>query len=312
MITDIQNFILPSDPNKIWFRVLLVLGIILIIIIAFKQINTDAYHEGFSQDSPFVVKRDVDIYDGFYVELYDKINQPEKQSTFIIEKVINMTQPSVKSVMLDVGSGTGHLTNELKKSGYQVYGIDKSQAMVQFCETQYPDVPIKCGDIANPMSYDRNTFTHIICTNMMIYHFKDKVEFFRNCYYWLLPNAYLILHLVDREKFDPIMSAGKPSLLGSPQKYSATRIVDTEIDFVDFKYKSSYDFANEKTVVLTETMTDGLSHHVRQNELTLYMENYNDILTMAQYCGFIVQGQVDMGGCIGDEHQYIFVLERTL
>ena len=315
MINEFQQLIytvLPTNPNKAWFRILVVLGILLLIIIWYKRIDIYTLNEGFRQDSRFVLKRDDAIYDEFYVELYNKIHQPEKQCAFIVENVVSMTQPSKKSVMLDVGSGTGQLTNALHTSGYVVYGIDKSQAMVDYCENRYPDVPVKCGDITVPMTYDRNTFSHVLCCGMMIYQFADKAAFFRNCYYWLVPNGYLVLHLVDRSKFDTIIPAGKPPLLDeSPQKYAEKRITSTDIDFSDFKYKSSYDFSKKDTATLTETMTDS-ANSVRQNELTLYMEDYNDILRIAQKNGFIVHGQVNLLECIGDEHQYFFVLERPL
>jgi 2-polyprenyl-3-methyl-5-hydroxy-6-metoxy-1,4-benzoquinol methylase len=225
-----------------------------------------------------------------------------------------MTMPSKdKSVFLDIGSGTGVLTNELKKQGYMIYGIDKSKSMVEHCSEKYGDnLPVKHGDIMTPMMYDRNTFSHVLCTNMTIYHFQDKKLFFRNCYYIMKPNGYMILHLVDRERFDPIIQAGKVNGIESTQPYADTRITNTVIHFSDFKYKAMYDFSKIDETKLTETMTDNYSNNVRQNELTLYMEDYNQILKTAMANGFTVKGQVNMKECIGDKNQYLFVLERTL
>lgn len=305
--------LLPKDPNKVWSRIVLIMGILLLAVIGYNQINLDKYHEGFEQNAKFVTKSGQEIYDEFYVDFYDKINQPEIQTPFIIEKVINMTMPSQeKSIFLDIGCGTGTLMNEIHKTGYTIYGIDKSKSMVEYCSEKYPDIPVKHGDILTPMMYDRNTFSHILCTNMTIYHFKDKKAFFRNCFYIMKPNSYIILHLVDRDKFDPIIQAGKPVGINTPQQYSDTRITNTVIDFIDFKYKAVYNLLKSDETVLVETMTDSLTNNVRQNELTLYMEDYNKILNIAQANGFIVHGQVNMKECIGDEHQYIFVLERTL
>ena len=307
-----MNTILSKNPNKVWFKILIILGIALVITIIYSRINITAYHEGFEQSERFIMKHGNEIYDDFYVDLYDKIYQPELQSDFIIETVIHMTMPSKKSVFLDVGSGTGDLTNTLQTKEYLVYGIDKSQCMVDYCKNKYPEIPIKCGDVFDAMSYDRNSFSHILCTNMTIYQLSDKKAFFRNCYYWLKPNGYIILHLVDKSKFDPILPSAKPVGMNSLQQYSETRITNTIIDFVDFKYKASYDFTKSINTVLTETMTDNLTHNVRQNELTLYMDNIDDILHLAQDNGFIIHGQVNMWDCIGDKNQFIFILERQL
>jgi SAM-dependent methyltransferase len=300
------------NTNTIWLTLLCILGLFLIIIAINKRLNIDDYHEGFSQDAAFSVKTDLAIYDDFYVEIYDKIYLPELQTDYIIERVVKMTDPSERSVFLDIGSGTGHLMNALQKSGFAVYGIDYSPSMINCALSKYPGLSIHQGDVTVPLTYDRGTFSHILCTNMTIYQIRNKREFFQNCYYWMKPNAYLILHLVDKNRFDPIVPGGKPTFLSSPQKYAKDRITDTVIDFIDFQYKSSYHFGDSDIVHFKETMTDGLTNNVRQNEMTLYMEDYNDILHIAMRNGFIVHGQVNMLEPLGDEHQYIFVLERTL
>ena len=41
---------------------------------------------------------------------------------------------------------------------------------------------------------------------------------------WLMPGGYLIVHLVDRESFDPILPPGNPLYVVSPQKYAKERI----------------------------------------------------------------------------------------
>ena len=122
------------------------------------------------------------------------------------------------------------------------------------------------------------------------------------------------MHVVDRERFDPIPPSGKPVLVDSVQSLVEERVTDTIIDFIDFQYKSSYDFTQAKpknAVLFQETFTDANSHHVRMNELTLYMEPMDEIIYMAQSVGFLVHGRIDMKETTGDPYQYVFVLERS-
>jgi len=269
-----------------------------------------------------MVKRDDQIYDEFYVTLYDNIMKPEKRADFEMSQIVNWTQPSKEySVFLDIGCGTSYLANKLQTRGYTVYGVDKSQTMIDYAQEKYPGLNLTCGDATIPMTFDKDSFTHILCTYMTIYQFKDKVEFFRNCYFWLKMNSYLILHLVDKDRFDPIMPAGKSNLIDSPQQYSDVRITDTHIDFVDFQYHASYDFAPKTSniisnannqVVFREKMTDTATNNVRENEQTLYMESLHQILNIAQHCGFILQGQVSMKEGNGDNNQYIVIFERPM
>ena len=51
-----------------------------------------------------------------------------------------------------------------------------------------------------------------------------------------MPGGYLIVHLVDRESFDPILPPGNPLYVVSPQKYAKERITKTKVHFNDFIY----------------------------------------------------------------------------
>jgi len=305
--------------NTILFRFLLFIVFIFIGITIYKYFVKKAKPEGFQQNDRFVLKENEDIYDEFYSEIYDDLMQPDELIDFEISQIIQITQPSSQySHFLDVGSGTGGVVHKLKRAGYNAVGIDKSKAMVDLSLKKYPDLIIKNENILNPHIYDHSIFTHILCINYTIYEIQDKAAFFKNCYYWMIGNGYLMLHLVDRDKFDPIIPAGKPEILDSPQQYGNRRITDTIIDFIDFGYHSSYKFDEDRhskngLVVHKETFTDKNTQNVRQNERNLYMEKTNDILLMAIKSGFIVKGKISMEqSAAKDKHQYLYILERTL
>jgi SAM-dependent methyltransferase len=297
--------------NK-WLVIMIIIAIILIIIMLYKK-NSLVENEGFEQSAPFVLKRNNDIYDSYYAMIYDDIYQPQPRTEFEFKQIIDMTQSDQNnSVFLDIGCGTGNLVNKLAIEGYNAYGIDVSEAMINVAQQKYPDIEAKHGNVLDSMSYDRGTFTHITCMNFTLYHFENKLVFFRNCYYWLAPNGYIILHLVNREKYNPIVPIAVPSIIDNPQKYSDKRITDAVVQFPGFSYKDSTNFlqnknANDNRVIVTETFKDSTTTNIRQNELTLYMENIKDVLYIAQKCGFILQGNISYKN---DEHQYIYILER--
>ena len=324
--------LLSKNPDNRWTQIMIIVTLIFIITIVYKRMYNPDKYEGFEQSQPYVVMRDEQIYDEFYVAIHDVIHKPDRRADFEIGEIIRSTQPSPEySIFLDVGSGTGYLTNELHRRGFTVYGLDKSQVMIDHAQTAYPNLNLTCGDAMMPMMFDRGSFSHVICSYMTIYQFADKREFFRNCYFWLKMGGYLILHLVDREKFDLVMPAGQSHLLTSPQQYADRRITDTDIDFVDFRYHSSYKFTTDKfttdkfttdkfttdkpdsadTVVLHEKMTDTATGKVRENEQMLYMDTMNGIVNLAKYCGFILHGQANMEK-VGDKYQSMFIFERPM
>jgi SAM-dependent methyltransferase len=310
---------LGRTTNTKIFRILIILAILYVLILLRKCLlpifvsESFSQHGGNSDNIKFEIKRNDGIYDHFYANVYDQIYEPKLISETIAEFIITFSQANpAKSVMLDVGSGTGEQMAYIHNRGFTILGVDKSQDMVDHATTQYPELQIKVGDVETPMLYDKNTFSHILCTGGIqnpLYSLKDKRTFFRNCYAWLISNGYLILHLVDREKFDPIPPAGKSEVLKNPQTIASERITDTEISFVDFQYKSSYDFTMIDSILLTETFVDNATKSVRKNEQVRYIEDVETILSIARNCGFIVHGQTSLLEH-GDENQYIYLLER--
>ena len=307
-----NSIIFAKTPNKKWLRLLIAIGIVVAVVMLFKKMNPSENTEGFDQSGHFVLKNNNEVYDDLYSRMYGDIMDCENRAEFEKKSVIDMTQPSKEnSVILDVGSGTGHLVEIFRKKGYRIYGIDKSPAMVNIQSSRFPKCETKLGDVVNPMEFDHNTFTHILCMGMTIYSFENKSTFFRNCYHWLMSNGYLILHLVDREKYDPTNLAGRPDFIKNPQLYSDKRITDSNIDFGNVNYKSEYDFSSEK-VSMKETMTDSTTGKIRQNEQTLFMESRNKILMIAKMSGFMIHAQMNMSNYNGDAHQFIYVLEKIM
>jgi len=305
------NYIFSYSQSNIIFIVLVILAMLYLGILFYKK-NMTLKLEGFSQMEKFVLKSDAEKYDDFYVQIYDKLMQPHSAVDANLQQIIQMTEPTKSfSVFVNVGSKTGHLTHAIKNEGYIIYGIDKSKDMVEHATTMYPNLPVKCGDAADPMAFEHGVVSHVLCLDFEIYRFKNKNVFFQNCYYWLKPGGYLILHLVDREKYDPITPSCKSAIVDDPQQYSEDRITNSFIDYIDFTYKNEVDFSTPDLVLVKETFTDTESGHVRQNEENLYMEPIVAIVEKAKKYGFIPKGQSILKSAT-DTHQYLYILERML
>ena len=188
--------------------------------------------EGYEERQDFVVARGPDVYDDFYVSVYDTLMFSRLKNQFEIGTIVNAAPPAEVSVLLDVGSGTGHHAKAFSNKGYsKVVGVDISPAMVRAAQKNYPDLEFRNGDALNGQLFPPNSFTHITCLYFTIYYMKDKRRFLENCYYWLTPGGYLTLHLVDRRTFSPVIPAGDPFIGASPQAYTEERITTTEVVF---------------------------------------------------------------------------------
>ncbi len=263
--------------------------------------------EGFTQSEKFVLKKDADSYDDFYAQIYDSIHLPDPKKE--LESILEIVEPDKHSVILDVGSGTGCTLNTLVESGAKCMGVDKSDAMIAVAKDKYgAALPLQKGDVTDPILFDRNKFSHILCLDATIYEIQNKHAFFTNCRYWLQNGGFLVLHLVDKHRFNTVVKAGRPMLIENPQKYASERITKTEIDFHDFTYLSKYNINVKGPCTFVETFTDGTTQHMRQNERTLFMESDDEILRVASQCGFSQHAQINMEPVNDDQYQNIYVL----
>ena len=190
---------------------------------------------------------------------------------------------------------------------YDVIGVDISPSMIDKAKQNYPNYNFVVGDALKGDTFERNTFTHIVCVYFTIYYLQNKKIFFENAMKWLMPGGYLVIHLVNRDKFDPILPPGNPLLFVSPQKYAKKRITSTNLVFDTFDYGANFDLNKDKNVAKFTERFKFKDGKTRKNEHVMYMESQDDILSEAQDVGFILDSQVDMVQCAYD-YQYLYVL----
>jgi hypothetical protein len=125
---------------------------------------------------------------------------------------------------------------------------------------------------------------------------------------WLMPGGYLIVHLVDREEFDPILPPGNPLYIVSAQKYAKERITSTKVTFNEFVYHSNFDLDTTSDTATFHEKFKFNDGRVRKQKHKMRMEDSATIVNIAQNCGFILQGKVSMTKCAYDsQYLYIFV-----
>ena len=309
---DIKNIIksLGTAYNKssLWCKVLVFITLFLLIILVFK--GFDKKREGFEQKDQFLIKSGPEIYDDFYADIYDYLVFNNLKNDYEVGEIINIASPSSNSKILDIGCGTGHHVSSLGSKGLDILGIDISPSMIKTAKKNYPDYNFKVADALNGNEFERDSFTHILCMYFTIYYFNDKTQFFNNCFNWLMPGGYLFVHLVDRDRFDPILPPGNPLLYVSPQRYAKERITSTKVKFTDFSYSADFKFDNDNDkAYFIEKLKNDSDGKVRKNEHVLYMPEIQQIVDEAQSCGFIVEAKIDLLQC-QYEYQYLYMFVK--
>ena len=310
-----------------WATLIVFLAVAIIVIWVINFFNTmyKSKSEGFEQESRFILKQNDEVFeDPFYVGIYDELFYKKLYNSYEVGIILNEIHPTSKDVVIEIGSKTGSYTSALQQScGCDVIGLDKSKAMVEYASKRHPNCTFMQGDPLDFMSFSSEYATAILLLDFAIYYIKDRRTLFYNCYHWLKPGGYLVLHLVNRHMFDPIVPAAKPFTLVSPQSVAKKRITTSDVVFKDFDYKSKFEFAEEQEqgrdekdgrvktsdgVTITETMKDRRGK-VRKNIRSLRMSGQKIIIGEAKDSGFTMLGQYDLIKS-QREYQYIYILYK--
>jgi SAM-dependent methyltransferase len=296
--------------------VFLAVAIIVIWVVNFfyrMRESSSGNLEGFEQESRFTLKQNEDVFqDPFYVGIYDELFYKKLYNSYEVGIILNEIHPTSKDVVIEIGSKTGSYTSALQQScGCNVIGLDTSATMVDYASKKYPNCKFMQGDPLDFMSFSSEYATAILLLDFAIYYVKDRRTLFYNCYHWLKPGGYLILHLVNRHMFDPIVPAAKPLTLVSPQSVAKQRITTSDVVFDKFDYKSKFEFdQGDKNdgVTIIETMKDRRGK-VRKNVRSLRMSGQKIIISEAKDAGFTMLGQYDLIKS-QREYQYIYILYK--
>jgi ubiquinone/menaquinone biosynthesis C-methylase UbiE len=268
----------------------------------------------FPDEKKYTYIRGTELYDDFYSKIYDNLLVSSHKDKYIINQLsegkINLNN---SSNILDIGCGTGNMTNELYKSGMvNVIGLDISTSMITQARKKYPDRTFVRGDALNRVLFPPNMFSHILCDYFTYYYFSNKHLFFKNCYYWLRPNSYLIIHLVDKYRFDPVVPSANPLYLVNAQKYAKQRITKSKVTFYGYDYSSQFiveDNKNKDVSIFKETFKNKKSGAVRNQEHVLYIEPMEVTMDVATSEGFVYVSRIDLLQ-VQYEYQYIYILYK--
>ncbi|NBI08356.1 class I SAM-dependent methyltransferase [Senegalia massiliensis] len=114
----------------------------------------------------------------------------------VLNSIYNIVHSKEKAKILDIGFGTGILTKKLYDDGYEIYGIDFSEKMIEIAKEKMPSSKLYKHDITQglPEVFKNIKFDYIISTYAM-HHLKDdeKVKFINELKKYLSNNGKIII-----------------------------------------------------------------------------------------------------------------------
>ena len=248
-----------------------------------------------------------ELYDKFYASVYDQLTQgsvrTQAEVGLMLHEWTKRGDDLKNFEVLDAGCGTGIGSAALAKMGVKrSVGLDSSKDMLKRCEAvlkestlteeQKNHVEWRQADLIDPSACSGGEFTHACMLYFTVYYFADKETVFRNLFFWIKPGGKMVVHVVNKHKFDPMLESSAPWLGFSLQKYSDTRIKKSEVVFNKFKYTGEFDL-QDPLAEFRETFRfkDG---KVRRQKHTFRMEDMNVIVGYAKAAGWDYVGNTDL------------------
>jgi len=253
------------------------------------------------------------IYDSFYATVYQKMVSDYKKT--LCEYEVNELCGHIgkEARILDIGCGTGDHLTLLYQKGYDVVGLDHSEFMLKIAEKKLQAVKkqgtnsfqLTQGDMTTTSLFPAKRFDVCICFYFSFYYASSR-NISVNVKTWLRKGGIFAVHLVDPEKFDPILDAANPFAGFSLKKYLKTNI--SKIVFSDMLYKSSFHY-QDKEGTFQEQFVIPSKNLVRRHHHTLTMLNLQDSVDVICSNGFKYSAHSKLEQR-GYDHQYIFYFER--
>lgn len=285
-----------------------ILIILLFLLLCLLLVKSRPYvREGFADSDDKFVYKNKDLYDDFYTSIYDDLVHNARKNEFEVNEIMKYVSDGA---VLDIGSGTGHHVEKLQKNGLDCVGLDSSKSMIKKAKIKFPDQKFIHADALKTMTFQPNSFDLITMLYFTVYYIKDKEQLFKNVALWLKPGGYFVLHLVDKHHFNPMVPAGDPFVIISPQNYTDKRINDTVVHFDNFKYKSNFSLPQKNKGVFKEYFKFKDTGKVRQNDHVFYMEDQKKIAQLVKNVGLKLEEVIDMSACAYD-HQFMYIFRKA-
>jgi ubiquinone/menaquinone biosynthesis C-methylase UbiE len=281
-----------------------------LVVIMYAVSLWGSTREGFTAD---VVLEDNAIYDSEYAKIYKALWHSSKElwdfeQVSLQEMLADKTKTDVK--ILDMCCGIAQHSCFFKSLNVGYTGVDISESMLAEARSRCPNTYQK-GDITDTSLFAPKTFSHAMMLGFSIYQFANPKMATDNAYVWLQPGGTLVLHLVEPDKYDPLLELASPFAAFSLQKYSSERQTKSDVFFDQFKYSGEFKKKkNEDDAIFHETMTryTGTPKY-RENIHHWHMPSLDRMIEIVKTSGFRLKEKIDLVK-VGKEYQYLVFFEK--
>jgi len=286
-----------------------------------KQFYLEGFEDTEESKSRGLILANDDLYDDFYASVYDKLAQGIERTAGKVALVMSQwkkygMEPKDMRI-LDAGCGTGVAALAFKKMGAGgIIGVDQSESMLRqarnvtepattLTQAEKDTIQWRKGTLLNPSILAGSEVNCGVLFYFTVYYVKDLDALFRNLAMWIAPGGNLVVEVVNKYKFDPILDSASPFAGFSIQKYADKRHTKSKVAFDKFDYEAEFlllDDGNGSSEFREAfNFKDGTK---RKQKHTFYMPEIKKIVSSATYAGWTYKAYLDTTA-LGFEYGYL-------
>lgn len=276
--------------------------------------------ENFENEEGITFEDVKDIYDDVYASVYKLLWHSKEALDYergsMLELALdNWPKQSVR--VLDMCCGVApHACWFNQQLQVDYVGVDKSDDMLARARKDCPSATFQNGDVTQVHLFSQKSMSHCLLLNFSIYQFENPKILSDNAYQWLQPDGMFVVHLVDPDKYDPLLDLASPFAAFSLQKYNAgDRQTNSYIYFDKFKYsgklikKKDEDKAEYNEVFTYYDKEDNHGKKYRENKHHWNMPSKERLIDIFKTSGFRHLENVDLVHT-GKEYQYLCYFQK--
>jgi hypothetical protein len=259
----------------------------IIWIYRFNQKNNSGYYEGFNNgnnnttstsNKPYIIKYNYDIYDDFYMKMYDKLYTPSTNAKIVSASVKKYKKTTKDSIVLI--TITGNVATILQKTYNTIYILNNSTSNLQYIASKYKNLQsnILCNDITSYSSINNNSISLLYFDENMMYLYDKATRqiILENISNWLLPDGLLLVHLTVPASMNALIPASKKYI--DFQKFSKEKILESEINIGDYTYQNKHIINKDNTIQINEKFINKKAQNIREYKQTLYIPSIREFI----------------------------------
>ena len=169
-------------------------------------------------------------------------------------KLVDSLLKMPRGKVLDIGCGTGVLTNEIAKLSNEVIGIDLSKPMVDKAIESYPEITFMVMDAC---AIEWENYFDIVFSNAVLHFIKTQDSLLKNIHKALKHNGVFVCEFGASGNLSNLLDAVSQACTGRGRPYSLRFYYPTEEEFRELLIKHGFTVEFITTYDLDTQLTEG-------------------------------------------------------